>query len=117
MRVALKPECERVASRSLRVEMAFRPGGKGGFTRFTVMKLVKAFGVGRKIVEHRLHRLAGWQGEKTLLDERLSDPTLYAAGAAALLSTLQKRQGELAAAIEDAEMRWLEVQESLEGLA
>ena len=71
-----------------------------------------------KEVDKLEKQLASWQGEKHLLDERLADPALYAGGAAPeLLQTLQKRQGELDAAIEGAEMRWLELQEALEGLA
>ncbi|HQR03849.1 MAG: ATP-binding cassette domain-containing protein [Proteobacteria bacterium] len=62
-------------------------------------------------------QLAGWQGEKTLLDQRLADPALYVAGAdGRLLETLLRRQDELAASIEAAESRWLEVHENLEAL-
>ncbi|MGL1834670.1 ATP-binding cassette domain-containing protein [Rhodocyclaceae bacterium SMB388] len=62
-------------------------------------------------------RLATWHQEKTQLDQRLADPALYAGGDAALLQDMLKRQAELAAAIEAAEMRWLEIEETLETLA
>ncbi|MCC4113992.1 ATP-binding cassette domain-containing protein [Aromatoleum toluclasticum] len=61
-------------------------------------------------------KLAGWQGEKKLLDARLSDPSLYVGGDSAQLQTLLKRQGELAGWIEEAEMRWLEISEVLEAM-
>ncbi len=45
----------------------------------------------------------------------LADPALYAPGGdPALAQTLQKRQGELAASIGQAEERWLETQTALE---
>jgi len=62
-------------------------------------------------------QLASWQAEKQLLDDRLADPALYASADSALLQGLLKRQAELAAAIDSGEMRWLEIEESLEGLA
>ena len=59
--------------------------------------------------------LAGWQGEKTLLEHRLADPSLYAAGRdGELLQSLQRRQGTLAEDIDRAETRWLEIQDALE---
>ena len=61
-------------------------------------------------------KLAGWHGEKTLLDARLADPALYSGPEAAQLQTLLKRQGELAGWIDEAELRWLEISEALEGL-
>jgi len=61
-------------------------------------------------------QLAAWQGEKALLDTRLAEPALYAANDRALLESLLKRQAELAAAIEAAEARWLDIQLSLEAL-
>lgn len=62
-------------------------------------------------------KLEAWQGEKKLLDERLADPGLYAAGQSTLLQDLLKRQAELAASIDTAELRWLELEEALEALA
>ncbi len=61
-------------------------------------------------------KLAGWQQEKSLLDQRLADPVLYGSGDSALLQDLLKRQAELAAEIESAELRWLEIEEALEAL-
>ncbi|RLJ68130.1 ATP-binding cassette domain-containing protein [Sulfurisoma sediminicola] len=62
-------------------------------------------------------QLAGWQAEKAELDARLADPALYATPDRARIDGLNKRQAELAAAIEAAETRWLEVHEQLEALA
>jgi ATP-binding cassette subfamily F protein 3 len=61
-------------------------------------------------------QLAGWQSEKAQLDERLADPALYADADRDKLAGLLKRQAELAGLIEPAEMRWLEIHETLEGL-
>ncbi len=61
-------------------------------------------------------KLAGWNGEKKLLDARLADPGLYTGPEAAQLQTLLKRQAELAAWIDEAELRWLEISEQLEAL-
>mgnify|MGYP005748438237 FL=1 len=61
-------------------------------------------------------KLEGWQREKTQLDERLADPALYADADAALLQDLHRRQSELAAQIEEAELRWLEIEERLEAI-
>jgi ATP-binding cassette subfamily F protein 3 len=62
-------------------------------------------------------QLAGWQAEKAALDERLADPALYATPDRALMDGLHRRQAELAAAIEAAETRWLDLHEQLEALA
>ena len=55
-----------------------------------------------------------WQQEKSSLDERLADPALYASPDKTELQALLKRQSELAQSVENAEMRWLEIQERLE---
>jgi ATP-binding cassette subfamily F protein 3 len=61
--------------------------------------------------------LAAWQAEKQRLDARLADPALYAGSAdAALLQELHRRQIELAGMIDEAELRWLELEEALEAL-
>ena len=61
-------------------------------------------------------KLAGWQGEKALLDARMSDSSLYAGAGAPQLPALLKRQAELTEAIGQAEERWLELQLALEGI-
>ncbi|KAF1854214.1 hypothetical protein Lal_00035824 [Lupinus albus] len=61
-------------------------------------------------------RLAAWQGELKLLEQRLSDPGLYANPDPALLEPLVKRQAELTRDIGAAEERWLEAQDELEQL-
>ena len=61
-------------------------------------------------------RLATLQQEKAGLDEQLADPALYAEADSARLQSLHRRQGELAAAIDEAELRWLDVHEALEAL-
>ena len=61
--------------------------------------------------------MPGWQQEKDQLDQRLSDPALYSNPDRTLLESLLKRQAQLADDIENAEMRWLEIQEQLESLA
>lgn len=67
-----------------------------------------------KEVEQLEKKLAAWQGEKKLLDQRLADPALYQGGDSAQLQGFLKRQGELAGWIEEAELRWLDVQAELE---
>ncbi|WP_230969904.1 ATP-binding cassette domain-containing protein [Nitrogeniibacter aestuarii] len=67
-----------------------------------------------KEAEQLEKKLASWQKEKQLLDERLADPGLYADPDSALLQDLLKRQAVLGNDIDAAEMRWLDVQEQLE---
>ncbi|PTD97557.1 ATP-binding cassette domain-containing protein [Pseudothauera lacus] len=62
-------------------------------------------------------KLAGWQAERQQLDTRLADPAFYANPDPAELQALNRRQAELGALIEDAELRWLELAEALEALA
>jgi ATP-binding cassette subfamily F protein 3 len=61
-------------------------------------------------------QLSGWQDEKSQLDTRLADPALYVTPDRTLLEGLLKRQAELAAAIAQAEDRWLHLQDALESL-
>jgi ATP-binding cassette, subfamily F, member 3 len=61
-------------------------------------------------------RLEGWQSEKKRLDARLADPGLYTADDPALLQDLLKRQAELALWIDEAELRWIELEEVLESM-
>jgi ATP-binding cassette subfamily F protein 3 len=60
--------------------------------------------------------MAKWQKEKSLIDEQLADPTLYAAADKSGLQNLLKRQAELSQSIEQAEERWLTLQEQLEAI-
>ncbi|MBY0265583.1 MAG: ATP-binding cassette domain-containing protein [Burkholderiales bacterium] len=60
--------------------------------------------------------LARWQQEKQTLDSRLADPALYASGDGSAARELGAQQQALAAAIENAELRWLEIQEALEAI-
>jgi ATP-binding cassette subfamily F protein 3 len=72
-----------------------------------------------KEVEQIEKKLAVWTGEQKLLEARLADPTLYNAvdhGKRESLRNLLKRQTELAAWIEQAEMRWMELSARLEDL-
>ena len=69
-----------------------------------------------KELEQIEKKLAGWQSDKKILDERLADAALYEASQRALLQDYLKRQGELAHSIEAAEERWLELHEALEEL-
>lgn len=61
-------------------------------------------------------QLAGWQGERSLLEGRLADPALYSGADSALLQTLTQRQAALATQISRAEERWLALQEQLDAL-
>jgi ATP-binding cassette subfamily F protein 3 len=61
-------------------------------------------------------KLEAWLRERAILVERLADPAIYTDGDPAMLQDLLKRQSELAAAIEEAEMRWLEIEERLEAI-
>lgn len=69
-----------------------------------------------KELEQLERKLGGWQGEKKLLDDRLADPALYSGGDSTLVQSLLKRQGELAASIDEGEERWLEIQTELEDI-
>jgi ATP-binding cassette, subfamily F, member 3 len=60
--------------------------------------------------------IAACQAEQATLDAQLADPALYAVPDRALVERLNKRQAELVAAIEEAEMRWLAAHEALEML-
>ncbi len=60
--------------------------------------------------------MAKWQKEKSQIDDQLTDPALYAAADKSGLQNLLKRQAELVQSIEQAEERWLELQEQLEAI-
>ena len=73
-----------------------------------------------KEIEQIEKKLAGWTGEKKLLEARLADPAFYGAGNggdSAQLQELLKRQAALQGWIEEAECRWMALSEQLEGLA
>ena len=61
-------------------------------------------------------KLEAWNREKTEIDGRLADPALYVDADPALLQELHRRQAELAGRIEEAELRWLEIEERLEAI-
>ena len=69
-----------------------------------------------KELEKLEKNLAAWQDEKSQVDQQLADPALYTAADRHPMDTLLKRQAELAAQVETAELRWLEIQEALEVL-
>ncbi len=60
--------------------------------------------------------LARLQQEKQLIDEQLADPAFYANPDPEKLRTLTTRQQQLAATIDAAEQRWLEVHTELENI-
>jgi ATP-binding cassette subfamily F protein 3 len=59
-------------------------------------------------------QLAAWQQEKSVVEERLADPALYATGGRDEAERIERRRAELAGVIETAESRWLEIQELIE---
>ena len=61
-------------------------------------------------------RIAVWQEEKLACDARLNDNDLYCAADKTALQDLLKKQAELIKQIEQAEERWLDLHECLEGL-
>ncbi|MBX9675097.1 MAG: ATP-binding cassette domain-containing protein [Methylotenera sp.] len=65
-------------------------------------------------IEKSLEKL---NAEKTTLDARASEGSLYDANNKSELQQLLKRQAELSSAIDTAEMRWLELHEQLEAMA
>ena len=60
--------------------------------------------------------LARWQQEKQQIDNQLADPAFYASPDPEKLRILTTRQQELAASIEAAEQRWLDVHAELENI-
>ena len=61
-------------------------------------------------------RMAELQSELTLIEGRCADPALYSGPDQTLLRSLQARQGEAAQQLDEAEARWLMLQEELENL-
>ena len=60
--------------------------------------------------------MAVWQQEKTAIDRQLADPAIYASADKSGLQDILKRQASLAERIEQAEERWLMLQEQLDTL-
>jgi len=60
--------------------------------------------------------LAAWQQEKAAIDQQLADPALYTSVDKSGLQDLLKRQASLAQGIDQAEERWLMLQEQLDSL-
>ena len=60
--------------------------------------------------------LAQWHEEKREIDETLADPSIYESPDPDHLKGLALRQNELTRLIDEAEQRWLEVHEELEGI-
>jgi ATP-binding cassette, subfamily F, member 3 len=64
-------------------------------------------------VEQLEQDLSAWQEEQHELDRQLADPAFYASPDSDRLKGIALRRDELARLIEEAEHRWLEVQEAL----
>lgn len=69
-----------------------------------------------KELEQVESNMGAWQQEKTVLDNQLADPNLYAQNDKTLLQNLLKQQSEVTQKLEVAEVRWLQLQEQLEAL-
>ena len=63
MRIALNGKCERAASGTLCVKLAFRANLESGLARLAILQPVEIFGVGLKPIKGQLHWLAGGKGE------------------------------------------------------
>lgn len=61
-------------------------------------------------------QIAAWQQEKSGCDSRLNDPAIYENSDKTELQTLLKQQSALTLNIEQAEERWLTIQEQLEDI-
>jgi len=69
-----------------------------------------------KEIEQLERKMAKWSEEKTVLDEKLADPALYAGTERALSDELHRQAARLVDDIAAAEERWLEAQHELESL-
>ena len=69
-----------------------------------------------KAIQRLEQEIAAWQSEKTACDERLNDTAIYESEDKTVLQALLKQQSALTLSIEQAEERWLEIQEQLEAL-
>jgi ATP-binding cassette subfamily F protein 3 len=74
----------------------------------------------RKPLETESRKLEGrietLSAEKTQIDQALAGETIYAAERKDELQALLKRQGQIAAELDQIESRWLELQHELEGI-
>jgi len=69
-----------------------------------------------KEIEQLERKLAKWNEEKSALDAQFADPDFYAAVDRVKSEEMHRQAGLLGEQIDEAEMRWLEVHEALEGL-
>ncbi len=69
-----------------------------------------------KEIEQLERKLAKWNEEKAALDAQFADPAFYAAVDRVKSEEMHRQAGLLGEQIDEAEMRWLEVHEALEGL-
>jgi len=69
-----------------------------------------------KEIEQLEKKLAKWNEEKAALDAQFADPDFYAAVDRVKSEEMHRQAGLLGEQIDEAEMRWLEVHEALEGL-
>ena len=69
-----------------------------------------------KDIEQIERQLSAWQEEKAGLDAQFADPGFYSQVAREQSEAMQRRAATLATDIEQAEMRWLELQDALDAL-
>ncbi len=69
-----------------------------------------------KDIEQIERQLSAWQEEKAGLDAQFADPAFYSQVAREQSEAMQRRAAALATEIEQAEMRWLELQDALDAL-
>ena len=69
-----------------------------------------------KEIEQLEKKLAKWNEEKAALEASFADPDFYATVDRAKSEEMHRQAGLLGEQIDEAEMRWLEVHEALEGL-
>ncbi len=69
-----------------------------------------------KEIEQLERKLGKWNEEKAALDAQFADPSFYATVDRVKSEEMHKQAGLLGEQIDEAEMRWLEVQEALEAL-
>ena len=90
---------------------------KCGYCSTVRSNVARADGLTEELVQDLLHEGARLSPrEKAALEARLADPALYSGPQAGEVPELNRRQAELAARIEEAELRWLELHEALEAI-